>query len=71
MTVYEYRTKNPNCIYCRHSNDYSYLCKATGKKISKRTARKCPCYEPMEWLRDKEEGAVQWQSILTEKKHLK
>ena len=50
MTVAEYRTKHPNCEYCKNRmSGESYKCSATDKRISKRTAKKCPCYIPRIW----------------------
>lgn len=53
MTVTEYREKYPNCYYCKHQIGGLSKCVATEKKISKRTAKKCPCYEPEKWKLDK------------------
>ena len=54
MTVKEYREKNPNCCYCNHRSMSMDYCSATQKKMSKRTAKKCPCYTPKKWYLDKE-----------------
>lgn len=54
MTVKEYREKHPNCGYCVHKTYGSYLtCDATLKRMSKGTAKKCPCYVPAEWRYEK------------------
>lgn len=56
MTVTEYRKKYPNCEYCKHKlSGFIYTCSATGQKLSKRTAKKCPCYEAETWRYDKKE----------------
>lgn len=52
MTVKEYREKYPNCRYCRHRLNGLDTCSATDQKMSKRTAKKCPCYEPDKWYLD-------------------
>lgn len=53
MKVTEYRRKHPNCKYCAHYGGWmSYKCDATQKKMSKRTAKKCPCYVPEKWKYD-------------------
>lgn len=50
MTVKEYREKHPNCKYCKNRmSGEDYECSATGKRITKRTAKKCPCYIPIIW----------------------
>ena len=56
MTVKEYREKYPNCKYCNHRMLGFDNCQATGKRMSKRTAKKCPCYIPETWRFDKEES---------------
>lgn len=53
MTVTEYRTKYPSCEYCRNRMRPFDRCIATNKRISKRTAKKCPCYVPEEWKYEK------------------
>lgn len=53
MTVTEYRKKNPDCEYCKHRIPPFSTCKATNKRMSKRQAKKCPCYEAEEWNLDK------------------
>lgn len=55
MTVIEYRKNNPDCQYCRHRIFPYDTCLATNKKISKRRAKKCPCYIPAEWNFDTEQ----------------
>ena len=55
MTVTEYRRKYPDCEYCRHRTPPFNTCLAINKRISKRQAKKCPCYEPEKWQFDKEE----------------
>ena len=57
MTVNEYRTKHPNCEYCHHNIPPFERCRATDKRKSKRTAKKCPCYIPKEWQCEKKGGA--------------
>ena len=53
MTVKEYRELHPNCEYCNHNIPPSYSrCPATGKHMSKRTAKKCPCYIPSKYITD-------------------
>lgn len=54
MTVTEYRETHPNCEYCKHRGFSDFICYATQKKLSKRTAKKCPCYTPVKWHGDKE-----------------
>lgn len=54
MTVTEYRVKYPDCRYCKHRTG-DYMCKATEKRMSKRTAQKCPCYVASEWGFEKRE----------------
>ena len=49
MTVTEYREKNPDCKYCKHRIPPFSICQATNKKMSKRQAKKCPCYEAEKW----------------------
>ena len=53
MTVKEYREKSPNCKYCHHCAYRAGVplerCDATNKVMSKRTAKKCPCYVPKSW----------------------
>lgn len=55
MTVTEYREKHPNCEYCYHSPaiKVNNKCDATGKRVSNRTAKKCPCYVARRWAFDK------------------
>lgn len=54
MTVTEYRRKHPHCGYCFHQiGRGGNTCRATGKTMRKRTARKCPCYVPHKWESDK------------------
>ena len=58
MTVKEYREKHPNCKYCKNwmcMDSYGYECSATRKRMTKRTAKKCPCYVPEKWLLDEKE----------------
>ena len=55
MTVKEYREKYPNCKYCNHwmlGDEYGYACSATMKRMTKGTAKKCPCYVPAKWRFD-------------------
>lgn len=56
MTIKEYREKHPNCNYCLncgHKADVPFeRCKATNKVMRKRTAKKCPCYRPKDWIFD-------------------
>ena len=53
MKVTEYRRKHPNCGYCYHMiGRPGNTCWATGKTMSKRTAKKCPCYVPEKWKYD-------------------
>ena len=49
MTVYEYRKKHPDCGYCHHRIPPFDNCCATNKRMSKKTAKKCPCYVPKKW----------------------
>lgn len=49
MTVYEYRRKHPDCEYCKNMCRPFDRCLATNQKMSKRTARKCPCYAAEGW----------------------
>lgn len=49
MTVTEYRKKYPNCDYCKYHFPAFDFCSATRKRMSKRTAKKCPCYVPSVW----------------------
>ena len=56
MTVTEYREKHPDCKYCKHRGYSNYICIATGKKISNRTAKKCPCYAAVKWHGDEDGG---------------
>lgn len=56
MTVYEYRKKHPDCRYCKHRMPTFDDCYALNKRMSKRTAKKCPCYVPEEWLWEKKGG---------------
>lgn len=58
MTVTEYRETHPNCEYCKHGEGALYNCPATRKRMSKRRAKKCPCYTPRRWYSDKEEYEV-------------
>lgn len=53
LTVTLYREKNPNCEYCEHKGYALKYCPATKKKMSKRTAKKCPCYTPEKWYKEK------------------
>lgn len=50
MTVKEYREKHPRCEYCLHNYarfpSTLFRCPATEQRMSKRTAKKCPCYIP-------------------------
>ena len=58
MTVKEYREKYPNCKYCKNwmcMDGYGDECSATRKRMTKRTAKKCPCYVPEKWLLDEKE----------------
>ena len=53
MTVTEYRKKHPNCSYCFYAfRCIEKICPATAKIFSKKTAKRCPCYRPMEWPYD-------------------
>ncbi len=53
MTVKEYREKHPNCSYCNHqAHSSDFRCPATKLIMSKRTAKKCPCYLPAPCLTD-------------------
>lgn len=53
MTIKEYREKHPNCKYCLNRADAPFKrCNATNKVMSKRTAKKCPCYRPQVWIFD-------------------
>lgn len=59
MTVKEYREKHPNCRYCKnwmYGDSYGYECSATRKRMTRRTAKKCPCYVPEKWRFDEEEN---------------
>jgi hypothetical protein len=56
MTVKEYREKHPNCQYCNHRTWGMDRCSATDKRMSKRTAKKCPCYIPEKWYLDTNEN---------------
>lgn len=49
MTVKEYREKHPDCEYCHHRVQPFFNCIALNKRMSKRTAKKCPCYVPTKW----------------------
>ena len=53
MTVTEYRKKHPNCRYCEHESHWFGRCRATLKRMTKRTAKKCPCYKAKQWFLDK------------------
>ena len=57
MTVKEYRIEHPNCKYCHHNTIQAGVpfekCDATHKVMSKRTAKKCPCYIPKVWVYEK------------------
>ena len=53
MTVTEYRTKHPNCEYCRNRMHPFKRCIATNKKMSEKTTKKCPCYIPEKWKFEK------------------
>ena len=59
MTVNEYRKKHPDCQYCdqRIPPFSDCICVATNKRMSKRRAKKCPCYVPQEWRYEKKGGA--------------
>jgi hypothetical protein len=59
MKVHEYRKLHPDCAYCKHRIPPFEKCSATNKRMSKRTAKKCPCYCPEEWKyeTDKKGGA--------------
>lgn len=61
MTVDEYRKKHPNCEYCDNKISPFERCIATDKRMSKRTAKKCPCFVPKKWGwgygTDKKDGA--------------
>lgn len=52
MTVTEYRTHHPDCAYCKNKSFGSEFCSAINKKMSKRQAKRCPCYTPMGWMFD-------------------
>lgn len=58
MTIKEYREQNPNCSYCRHRINGLDTCAATEQKMSKRTAKKCPCYEPDKWYLDAKDDII-------------
>lgn len=49
MTVTEYRKQNPNCDYCKNRVPPFEICIATAKRMSKRRAKRCPCYVAEEW----------------------
>lgn len=57
MTVKEYREKYPDCCYCKNwmlGDSYGHRCSAINKIMTKRTAKKCPCYVPEKWKFDRE-----------------
>ena len=58
MTVTEYREKHPHCEYCDNRIPPFDICLATNKKISKRQAKKCPCYKAQPWKYDEPVEAV-------------
>ena len=49
MTIDEYREKHPDCEYCSHRLWGALTCPAINKTMSKRRARRCPCYIPKKW----------------------
>jgi hypothetical protein len=54
MTVKEYREKHPSCFYCHHRLCGNFnICDATRKRVSTKTAKKCPCYVPEKWHYEK------------------
>jgi hypothetical protein len=59
MTVFEWRQVFPNCEYCKNYIPPFGECKATGQRIGKRTAKKCPCFVPEEWRLEKKGGGEQ------------
>ena len=67
MTVTEYREKHPNCEYCfNHPRDCGERCEAIGKKMSERTAKKCPCYIPRKWEWDEIAKEIQERELKNE-----
>ena len=53
MKVIEYRTMHPNCNYCKNRILPFERCVATDQMMSKRAAKRCPCYVPEEWKYEK------------------
>ena len=49
MTINEYREKHPDCEYCHNHIHPFDKCIATNKRMSKTTAKHCPCYVPEPW----------------------
>lgn len=54
MKVIEYRMMHPNCKYCKNRMWPFERCAATNQKMSKRVAKRCPCYVPEKWLYEKD-----------------
>lgn len=54
MTVLEYRQKHPDCGYCHHKVPGFDICLATNERMSRKRAKKCPCYVPEKWSYEKE-----------------